>query len=301
MFQRLEDVTYEAFGIDPKTFYKNKFNSVPHTDYFANPVNRFLLGAERMRYLAGKLPGGRVLDVGCGGGPYGMTIKKNHLADSLVGIDLDPDCIRRAGEYYDEVKVFEALTELPFPDASFDAVMSSDFLGHVEFRYKDALIAEMARVLKPGGRTVHLVESAEYDYLGCDAADPADPLRQYVYIDGHIGVESPANIKKRFLPYFENISVRNAMLFPFFTVDGFINNEKFFDRDFVALLRDFSPAEAQAADIVSGFICDYMEKKLVEENPDNLDPTLERNLPKLFRTGCGMVFLCADKTGTPES
>ena len=74
-----------------------------------------------------------------------------------------------------------------------------------------------------------------------------------------------------------------------------------FDRDFIVLLRDFSPAEAQAADIVTGFICDYMEKKLLEENPDNLDPTLERNLPKLFQTGCGMVFLSADKTGKPET
>ena len=295
MFQRLEDVTYEAFGIDPKVFYRNKFNSVPHTDYFANPVNKFLLGAARMRYLASCLSGGDVLDIGCGGGPYGMTIKNNHLADRLVGIDLDPDCARRAGEHYDRVEVFEALTELPFPDDSFDAVISSDFLGHVEFRYKDALISEIARVLKPGGRTVHLIESANYDYLKCDPDDPDDPLRQYVYVDGHIGVESPEAIKARFAPFFENISLRNAMLFPFFTVQGFINNEKFFDRDFVELLRGFSPAEAQAADIVTGFICDYMEKKLLEENPDNLDPTLERDLPQLFRTGCGMVFLSAFK------
>ena len=92
MFQRLEDVTYEAFGIDPKTFYKNKFNSVPHTDYFANPVNRFLLGAERMRYLAGKLPGGRVLDVGCGSGILSLVAAKLGVK-RILGIEIEPDAI----------------------------------------------------------------------------------------------------------------------------------------------------------------------------------------------------------------
>lgn len=295
MFDNLSDVTYEAFGIIPQEFYKNKFNTVPHHDYLADPVNRFLLGAERVRYLCDQLNGGIVLDLGCGGGPYGMTLKRNKKADYLVGIDLDPECIRRAGEHYDKVVTLEALTELPFQNGCFDAVFSSDFFGHVEFRYKDSLISEINRVLRPGGKTIHLIESADYDYLHCNADDPNDPLRQYVHIDGHIGVESPQNIKRRFELFFENISMRNAMLFPFFTVQGFINNANVFGEEFISLLRDFSPEEAQAADIVSGFICDYLEKALYKENPDNLDPTAERNLPQVFRYGCGMIFLSAVK------
>lgn len=295
MFDNLSEVTYEAFGIIPQDFYKNKFNAVPHHDYLADPVNRFLLGSERIRYLCEQLNGGTVLDLGCGCGPYGMTLKKNGKADYLVGIDLDSECIRRAGEHYDKVVTLEALTELPFPDCCFDAVFSSDFFGHVEFRYKDSLISEINRVLRPGGQTVHLIESADYDYLHCNADNPDDPLRQYVYIDGHIGVESPQNIKRRFEPFFENISIRNAMLFPFFTVQGFINNANVFDKDFISLLRNFSPKEAQAADIVSGFICDYLEKALYKENPDNLDPTAVRSLPQVFCYGCGMVFLSAVK------
>ena len=295
MFKNLSEVTYEAFGINAAEFYANKFNSVPHHDYFANPVNKFLLGASRVRFLCEQLSGGRVLDIGCGGGPYGMTIKENKKADYLVGIDLDPDCIKRAGEHYDEVMTFEALTKLPFPDNSFDTIFSSDFFGHIEFRYKDALIKEIHRVLRPGGKTIHLIESADYDYLNCNADDPNDPLRQYVYIDGHIGVESPENIKKRFAVHFKNIHIRNAMLFPFFTVQGFINNENVFGKELADILRNFSPAESQAADIVTGFICDYFEKALLAENPDNLDPTMERNLPQVFRYGCGMIFLTADK------
>lgn len=294
MFKDLSEVTYEAFGINPAEFYKNKFNAVPHHDYFADPVNNYLLGASRVRFLCSQLSGGSVLDLGCGGGPYGMTLKENKKADFLVGIDLDPDCVKRAGEHYDKVMTFEALTKLPFPDNSFDAVFSSDFFGHIEFRYKDALIQEIFRVLRPGGKTIHLIESADYDYLNCNASDPEDPLRKYVHVDGHIGVESPENIKKRFSA-FSNIHMRNAMLFPFFTVQGFINNESVFGKEYTDLLRKFSPQEAQAADIVSGFICDYLEKALAAENPANLDPTLERNLPKVFRYGCGMVFLTAEK------
>ena len=294
MFKDLSEVTYESFGIDPVEFYKNKFNAVPHHDYFADPVNNYLLGASRVRFLCSQLSGGSVLDLGCGGGPYGMTLKENKKADFLVGIDLDPDCVRRAGEHYDKVMTFEVLTKLPFPDNSFDAVFSSDFFGHIEFRYKDALIQEIYRVLRPGGKTIHLIESADYDYLHSNPSDPEDPLRKYVHVDGHIGVESPENIKKRFAA-FENIHLRNAMLFPFFTVQGFINNESVFGKDFADILRKFSPQEAQAADIVSGFICDYLEKALFAENPDNLDPTLKRNLPQVFRYGCGMVFLTAEK------
>lgn len=300
MFDDLTEVTYEAFGINPAEFYADRFNKVPHYNYFSNPVNLFHLGSSRIRYLCDQLSGGKVLDLGCGGGPYGMTLKENKKVDYLVGIDLDPDCIELAKEQYDEVITFEALTELPFEDNSFDAVFSSDFFGHVEFRYKDSLIKEIHRVLRPGGKTVHLIESAEMDYLHCNASDPADPVRQYVYVDGHIGVESPENIKKRFEPYFQNIHMRNAMLFPFFTVQGFINNEWVFGKEFADILRNFSPAEAQAADIVSGYICDYLEKALFAENPANLDPTMERNLPEVLRNGCGMVFLAAEKKSDTE-
>ena len=90
------------------------------------------------------------------------------------------------------------------------------------------------------------------------------------------------------------------MLFPFFTVQGFINNTDVFGEEFSALLRKFSPAEAQAADIVSGFICDYLERELYQENPANLDPTLERNLPRVLKYECGMVFLSGLKKTKQE-
>ena len=85
------------------------------------------------------------------------------------------------------------------------------------------------------------------------------------------------------------------MLFPFFTVQGFVNNENVFGKDFTDILRKFSLEEAQAADIVSGFICDYLEREMFAENSDNLDPTKERNLPQVLKYGCGMIFLTAEK------
>ncbi len=297
MFKKLEDVTYEAFGIKTSAFYKNKFNRVPHQDYMASPVTMFHIGSGRIKYLLRELSGGKVLDIGCGNGHYGMTLKKHGAADYLVGVDLDAECLKQAKRYYDEVVRLEVLDKLPFADESFDAVFSGDFFGHLEFRYKDALLAEIHRVLKPGGKTIHLIESGDSNYLQCNQDDPNDPVRQYVHVDGHIGVEPAIAIKQRFGRFFENIVMRNAMLFPFFNVQGMIGNVAFFDTAFSKLLGTFTQEEAQAADIVTGFLCEYTEQAALRMNPLALDPTANvQTLPPELTQSCGMVFLAGKKS-----
>jgi len=96
--------------------------------------------------------GQRVLDVGCGTGVVAITAAR--LGSRVVGLDLTPALLERARENSKtagvQVEWHEGDAEqLPFPDASFDVVMSQ--FGHIFAPRPDVALAEMLRVLKPGG------------------------------------------------------------------------------------------------------------------------------------------------------
>lgn len=120
------------------------------------------LGARREVYtrLAGLLrprPGERFLDVGCGTG-YLMRILSPVAGPKgqVVGVDPSPEMIahaRRRAQANCEFEVAEA-HKLPFPDASFDGVVSSLAVHHVPEESRQTALREMFRVLKPGGRVV---------------------------------------------------------------------------------------------------------------------------------------------------
>lgn len=88
-------------------------------------------------HLVGRI-GLEVLDAGCGSRPYESLF--DGVAGRYVGLDVSP------GEGVDVVGTAE---ELPFPDASFDCVLSSQVLEHVVD--PRIVLQEMHRVLRPGG------------------------------------------------------------------------------------------------------------------------------------------------------
>ena len=97
---------------------------------------------------------GRVLDVGCGKGQSSLR--------GWIGVDADSRALHHARERGLQVVVADVESHLPFPDASFDAVVFFDVLEHLANPLFP--LAEAARILEPNGRLlvtlpngVHLV------------------------------------------------------------------------------------------------------------------------------------------------
>jgi SAM-dependent methyltransferase len=108
--------------------------------------------------LLGVAPGERVLDVGCGSGAVTRTLASRVTPGGrAVGVDTSPALLKLAGELANEAGL-GAIIEfkegdcraLPFPDASFDAVVAATTLSHVPDAAR--ALAEMVRVTRPGGR-----------------------------------------------------------------------------------------------------------------------------------------------------
>lgn len=93
--------------------------------------------------------GGSVLVAGCGVGMYLNALMR--FTPRVYGVDVEAGRVREAGAFSPLVAV-SAIESLPFPDASFDAVLSHEVIEHVADDRLSA--AEMVRVLKPGGRLV---------------------------------------------------------------------------------------------------------------------------------------------------
>ncbi len=107
--------------------------------------------------LAGLEPGEQVLDLGSGSGMDAFFAAHQVGAEGrVVGIDMTVAQLAKAKSLGDERGVANAvfqegrIEQLPFQDASFDAVISNGVINLAPD--KDAVFAEAARVLRPGGR-----------------------------------------------------------------------------------------------------------------------------------------------------
>ncbi len=101
-----------------------------------------------LEWLAAK-PGESILDLGCGDGQ--LTNRVAETGAKVVGVDASPTMIAAARERGIEA-VMAGAEALPFGEAIFDAVFSNAALHWM--REQDAMMAEVRRVLKKGGRFV---------------------------------------------------------------------------------------------------------------------------------------------------
>lgn len=137
-----------------------------------------------------------ILDLGCGGGRHYFC---NY--GKVIGVDPELELLPMAKQLYAEV-YHAGGYQLPFADNTFDYVVSSDVLGHIPFDKKDVLFAEMHRVLKPGGRAVHVIETDATNVWFRQAKKiPGFFEKHFVDIPGHIGLELPTALRNRFLKH----------------------------------------------------------------------------------------------------
>ena len=126
-------------------------------------ITSFLFAGRRgksfrdLAMAAGLRPGDRVLDVGCGTGYFARMIAESvGPKGSVVGIDAAPEMIAHAASQSRSApnasfEVGSAGT-LSFADSTFDVVVSSLTMHHLDRADQLPAVGEMRRVLKPGGR-----------------------------------------------------------------------------------------------------------------------------------------------------
>ncbi|MDX6512928.1 MAG: hypothetical protein QOE36_2432 [Gaiellaceae bacterium] len=92
----------------------------------------------------------RMLDVGCGTGEWADRVQ-HELGTEVVAVDISPRMVELGRAHGVDARTADA-QDLPFEDASFDCVAANWMLYHVPDVRR--AIAELGRVLEPGGRLV---------------------------------------------------------------------------------------------------------------------------------------------------
>ncbi|MFI7643173.1 class I SAM-dependent methyltransferase [Nonomuraea sp. NPDC049400] len=121
-----------------------------------------------MLALAGDVAGRRILDAGCGSGPLSAALRD--CGAVVTGIDSSAAMLalarRRLGGDAD-LHVVDLSDPLPFPDGAFDDVVASLVLHYLEDW--GPTLAELRRVLRPGGR---LIASVDHPFVAYTFQDP---------------------------------------------------------------------------------------------------------------------------------
>lgn len=114
--------------------------------------------------LAGDVSGRRILDAGCGAGPLSAALRERGA--DVTGIDASAGMLalarRRLGNDAD-LHVVDLSDPLPFADGVFDDVVASLVLHYLQDW--GPTLAEMRRVLRPGGRLIASVQHPFVDYV----------------------------------------------------------------------------------------------------------------------------------------
>jgi ubiquinone/menaquinone biosynthesis C-methylase UbiE len=255
---------YRRAGIeDVAEFYRTRYVSDELLDarYF-DALNRFDIRWTRTLWVYENVRrGSSVLDLGCGGGLLALLKRKDV---KLAGVDISSDCVltsRRNG--YDATYVAR-LTALPFIDQSFDYVVSLDVMGHIEFAEKDAVLAEIRRVLRPDGVTLHGIECLDREKRKDYDQMSEEELQRYISVDGHVGMEDELEIAARFQRFFREVETA-----PRYGIcqsqDEFLKQADEYgtplcDPDFLDYLRGMSFKERRAFNMAMGYVFDKISE-----------------------------------------
>ena len=152
----------------------------------------YIAKLERVRRWLERLPSSsRVLDAGCG---EGVLVDEFATRLQIEGIDAN---------YSSERVQHGSVTEIPFPDASFDRALCLDVLEHLTFEEQPRALAELARVLRPGGELlvsipnlahlqsrVHFLLKGQLIRTASEYKHPGDrPVAEYIRLARGAGLQ----------------------------------------------------------------------------------------------------------------
>ena len=157
-------------------------NSIASADYDERafysiiPLQRYWQRKRHAITVSWTRNAGRILDAGCGSSIIIQSL------NNAVGMDYSHNKVRFLRRYGMPLVRGSAFA-LPFRDASFDCVISSQVIEHIP--YDEVLFSEMKRVLRPGGMLV--LGTPDYDTLGWRTIEPLyGALQPGGYKDEHI-------------------------------------------------------------------------------------------------------------------
>lgn len=184
-----QDKLWDAFQTDPEL--RQTFRAVPRL--------RRLLAEIRTHE--------RVLNIGVGDGAF----ERLALVRGLAVSSLDPSegTIRRLREAYGlgQNAQVGSVADIPFPPESFDVVVMSEVMEHLDDATLDAALEQVARVLKPNGQLLGTVP-AEEDLRAGLTVCPGCGTRFHRW--GHLQSFTPESLRKRLTTHFEILDVRRC-------------------------------------------------------------------------------------------
>ncbi|HSB12394.1 MAG TPA: class I SAM-dependent methyltransferase [Blastocatellia bacterium] len=179
--QRIWNACGEAF---------NRFTSAE--DSFSENIER-----PAVEELIGDVGGAKILDLGCGSGPYSCRLAE--LGAEVIGFDLSEAMISlargRARERNLKVdfRVADIRDALPFDDSQFDIVFTATALHYVD--NLAIFMREAARVMNPRGRFVasvlHPLSTANFPLAGSEAVEGPDPWQGWYFGSPIRSIETP--------------------------------------------------------------------------------------------------------------
>lgn len=160
-------------------------NRIPFT-HLANSLPTYLVFLKQLREA--RVASANILDVGCGTGRNISFVKQalNKQKLNFYGVDYSSACIDYAKSQYRAqgvVFIQHDGAKLPFPDHTFDYIVSSHVMEHIPKQHQRVYLKEIARVLKSGGLAIIGEPNRKYcQDLFCD--NPSD-ARKYRLVLPH--------------------------------------------------------------------------------------------------------------------
>lgn len=194
---RRRDATPDASALSEALYGDRYFDEELHRDHWFrnNAAKRDLRWRQILRMLEPQ-PEDRVLEIGCAAGAHAVRLAP--LVREIIGVDLAPVAIERAARLAKDSHLsnarflcLDAADLAPLRDASIDKVAAIDFVEHVDDATLVRILAEVRRVLRPGGRLAVFTPCASHYVERLKARNFI--LKQ---IPGHIAVRDEAAYRR---------------------------------------------------------------------------------------------------------